>query len=528
MEPGLPGREARRARGIFNQFGWRLHLGPESDGLDARLVSTHELYHDRLQLTTAHGFLVHVVAALAEETGEERWNDLQNGLQSMAFRVHEQFATWMSATTLGLGRDELAEHLPGYLGYFDDVQALVAAAPSPYLRMHLVFGVHRAAMQSEVLRIAADSGIAEFGLSDLDRTQRPDWRMTLFDPEVLDGFASDAERAWGSDARWPALLAPALSDKLHGLEFEDIWDDVNQRAYGLARRALKEQGASVLEYDGHIEWTASVLAQAREITGTRLGVRLGSEMPELPGADVAVFSMEGETIVIRDAPLPAVVLDCSPLDLVSGEQPFEHVYVSIRQPSRLRVQWAIENPDAIGSTEAVALARRTVLTDAGRLVELCPIADLEELGDSEVPVYGDISMAALGDSGRDEVWGSLIRPDRFVVLWDLRPTHHIRLWLNEPGCRLRYCILNAERSGRTTMVFVAQVISEEGRSRLFVAPTSDLFLRSLRAWFVEAGLDDRVVLDDDLIADAGTILQIGLGHMLGEEMTFDFLAGRRP
>ncbi len=528
VEPNPPALETARARGLFSQFGWQLHLGPESDGLDARLVSTHELHHDRLQVTTAHGFLIHVVAALYKETGEGRWGELEDGLQAVAYRVHEQFATWMSATTLGLSRDELAGHLPSYLGYFDDAQELVASAPSPYLRMHLVYAAHRAAMQSEVLRIAADRGIAELRLADLDRTQQPDWRIARFDPRAFDGFAADVERRWGGDERWPALLASTLSTELYGLAYEDIWDDVNQRAYELARRVLSERGARALEYDGHTGWTAPALEQARKIAGTRLGVRLGSEMPEMPGADVAVFSMEGETIVLRDAPLPAVVLDCSPLDMIAGEEPFEHVYVSIRQISRLRAQWLTEDPDAIGSSEVVALARRTVLTEEGRLVELCPVADPQELSGSQVPIYGDISMAVLDDGPRIEAWESLIRPDRFVVLWDLRPTHHIRLWLGEPGHRLRYCVLNAERSGRTTMVFVAQVISDGGRSRLFVAPSSDLFVRSLRAWLVEAGLDERAVLDEGLAAEADTALQIGLGHMLGEEMTFDFLAGRRP
>jgi hypothetical protein len=91
--------------------------------------------------------------------------------------------------------------------------------------------------------------------------------------------------------------------------------------------------------------------------------------------------------------------------------------------------------------------------------------------------------------------------------------------------RLRYAVLNAERHNRTTMLFVAQVAAGADRSRLFVVPCSDLFVRSIRAWLAETGLDDRADLDLSLIEENERVLQIALGHLLGEERLFGFGAG---
>jgi hypothetical protein len=91
--------------------------------------------------------------------------------------------------------------------------------------------------------------------------------------------------------------------------------------------------------------------------------------------------------------------------------------------------------------------------------------------------------------------------------------------------RLRYAVLSAERRNRTTMLFVAQVAAGADRSQLFVVPCSDLFVRSIRAWLAETGLDDRADLDLSLIEENERVLQIALGHLLGEERLFDFGAG---
>ena len=48
---------------------------------------------------------------------------------------------------------------------------MVEAAPSAYLRSHLVHAIHRVAMQTDVLELAATRGIGDLRLSDLDRTR---------------------------------------------------------------------------------------------------------------------------------------------------------------------------------------------------------------------------------------------------------------------------------------------------------------------------------------------------------------------
>lgn len=521
--------DEERPRGQFGQFGWSLHQGPLSDGVGARLVSAHELYHDRLQLTTAHGFLTHVTAALALETRREHWIRLTDGLQSFARRTHEQFATWCSTSALGLDRDDLATLLPGYAAFYDDVDTLVSDVPGAYLQLHVVHAIHRAAMQTGVLALVADRGVTTLRLADIGRELRPDWRLGRFTRSFvrsrLDDLVSELNDRWHADPRWASLLTAPLTDGLFAAELDDVWDDVNQHAYGLARHVLREVGVPTLDYDGHLDHTATVLEQARAVTGTRLGVSLSNELAPSIDADVAIVSMEGERLVIRQTPLPAtVVRGVEPRHLLAGEDPYEHVYVSIRAGSRFAQQWLVDDAVFAGNAP-IAIVRRTVETSEGRVVEVCIVDDPRALEDVERLVVADVSMEVLGNPDAMARWGRLISADRSVVLWDLQPSTHLRRWLAGGTSRLRYAVLNAERHARTTMVFVAQVVAGQDRSRLFVVPCSDLFVRSIRAWLSEAGLDDRVDLDLSLIEENDRVLQISLGHLLGEERIFDFGAG---
>lgn len=519
-----------RARGVFSQFGWRLYQGAAADGIDTRLASFHELHHDRLQVTTAHGFLTHALSALATETGDSRWRALLAGVQSASRRVHEQFATWCSTAMLNLTREELADQLPGYVAYYDDVERLVSAAPGIYLRSHLVHAVHRAAMQTDVLGLVADRGLKHFRLADLDRGRRPDWRVAQLrdTPTAYAGsLATAVDERWRDDERWRRLLDMPLSEPLFAVELDDIWNDVNRRAYDAVRVALDEIGVSTLDYDGHTAWTEEVLGQARALAGTRLGVRLTSEAPDRADADVAIFSMEGERLVIRDRPLPARVVTAAPGEMVAGEAPYEHVYVSVRSAARLAAQWRLDDPLAMGGEEVVAVVRQTLPLAEGRIVQVRTIGDPRELESCRHIVAGDISMAAYGEPEIAERWGPVLEPARSAVLIDLQLSYHLRLWLRDGSASIRYAVLNAERTGRTTMVLVLQRVTAEGRSRVFLTPASDLLVRSVRAWLADTGLDARAALDSTLIEENGSMLQIVLGHLLGEEYVFDFQAGRR-
>jgi hypothetical protein len=351
----------------------------------------------------------------------------------------------------------------------------------------------------------------------------------VFAPEKVWAFALSALTLWGDDPRWGRLQGDSLREAAFGRDLDDVWNDLNQRAYSAVRQALLDAGLPTLDYDGHTEHTAAVLEQARDLANEPLRVSLTHESPHRADADIAIFSMEGEQLVIRDAPLPAEIVGRDLEEMVAGENPYEHVYVSVRRRDRLVEQWRLRPGDRLPDDDIVVLARRTVLTDAGRLVELRLLHHPDDLASCPYPIFGDLSMAALGERGTAAAWADRLGPGHAVVLFDLQPSHHLQLWLSMPEARLRYAVLDAERSGRTTMVFVVQVIKGDGRSRLFVSPASDLFVRSIRAWLADRGLAERADLDSSLIGENDRVLQITLGHMLGEEFCFDFLAGRdRP
>jgi hypothetical protein len=143
------------------------------------------------------------------------------GVQSASRRVHEQFATWCSTAMLNLTREELVEQLPGYVGYYDDVERMVAAAPSVYLRSHLVHAIHRAAMQTDILDFVATHGLQTFRLSDLERTRRPDWRVSRIRASAEScaaALTADVEERGHRDERWPRLQAVSLSESLFAAE----------------------------------------------------------------------------------------------------------------------------------------------------------------------------------------------------------------------------------------------------------------------------------------------------------------------
>ena len=126
--------------------------GSGDDPRDTPFVGSHESLHDTLNVTTAFGNLLHLVATLTAGGPESaRFDALLAQLVGRCRNVHEAYAGRLHEPDgRAPGRAQVESRLAGndeYLGYYALASRAAAGLSSPSLRTHAVSAVARYCMQ---------------------------------------------------------------------------------------------------------------------------------------------------------------------------------------------------------------------------------------------------------------------------------------------------------------------------------------------------------------------------------------------
>lgn len=497
----------RQVSGLYHGRGWVVEVGDDAQSTEVVVASIHEAMHDRLQMTTVHGCLVDLMADLGERELDEKLRDHANTIQQGSRRVHEQFATWMSAVPAGWDVSDLEDAFPLYARHLARAMLRVARLRGPYLAMHATQGAARACMQPAGLaNLLAAFDLRQVTPSMLDRRCRPDWRLSRLD------VALDAH-GWGPLESWEGE-AVALSPERFAAEDDPEWDALNRAAYEWCRHLLEQDGCPTLPYDGHLP-TVHGIGEALGLPGRSL---------ESSSSTVGLMSVESETLIIADR-LPAVALPLTTemAELLAGDEERRHLFLALRPRSRVLPQYRLTGLP-LADAEHVAILR--CQTDDGT-VQLLDVTttDPEEILEAGAVVV-NVSMSTLADPEVARRWAPVLGRRRAGVLLDQRPSIHLPAWLSSSARRLRYAFFGVQAHvGWVT--FVAFRI-EEGAdlSRTYMAPVSRLYAAGLRLFLAESPELAGRVHEDLAIAD-DPLVRFSVAHILLEERTFDFKAGDR-
>jgi hypothetical protein len=263
--------EVDSGAGAYNSFDrWSTTLRGDASSDGARLVTVHEALHAALNDTTAFGVLLAVCAVLGQVAGDEYEAALRR-LVGQCRGVHEAFATFQSLWLVAGGDMSYLSGYPRYQRWYQDASDLVPIPDHTRRKEMMLEAAARACMQAPVLTgISGDAPLAA-DIWTRPASERPDERFALLH-RVADGKFWD--RAWDecieAVSGTPLEEALKVSDSdisLRSQTYDDALDEPLATCahvlYSAVATLLAEHGAVTLDYDGHREFLAAVIASRR-------------------------------------------------------------------------------------------------------------------------------------------------------------------------------------------------------------------------------------------------------------------------
>lgn len=291
----------------------RLRLTRTDEAADA-FAYLHEVHHVSLNDTTAWGTLLHLVAA-----APEAFNVHMADLVDACLVTHEAYASYaaLSIVETRLGpQPGLLDTWPLYSRWSGLVADAVAPAASSQRRYLLAVALARVCMQCPVGEALTRTGPESFRLSVLRTLDRPDGRFRSLVVSNIEVFAravaaANAAVPAADEVDAPGAAAAAIVSDDH----DGLWLSWERTAYDVLARALKHQGATTVDYDGHQDFTEAMIQAVEDVVGP---IPLRGHPRSTPAQDdlelaSSVLVQTREDLV--DVPYEARVLDVSIDDL---------------------------------------------------------------------------------------------------------------------------------------------------------------------------------------------------------------------
>jgi len=537
--------ESGSGAGAYNSFDrWSTSLRGDAGSDGARLVTVHEALHAALNDTTAFGVLVAACAVLGQVAGGEHEAALKR-LVGQCRGVHEAFATFQSLWLVVAGDMSYLSGYPRYRHWYKDASDLVPIPDHMRRTEMMLEAAARACMQAPVLtRLGGEAPLSADAWAP-PASERPDERFALLH-RVADGKFWD--RAWDecievvSDTPLRAALEASDSDiSLRSQTYDDALDEPLATCahvlYSAVVTLLAEHGAATLDYDGHRDYLAAVIASVEREAPAARGFLLASS--DERGVAEETFEMwRRERLVLRERPRPAVVRrfedvrrDRQVSALLSGAGERMHVFASVRSARRLLEQFAVGGADASwlggrGSSPVVTVRSSAVDTDRVELTVIDEPAQLSRLMAAlpkPLVAHVNISLACLGDLTWRNHWSRALRRARVTGLLDLSPMAQVNVWRAEHE-ELRYAQATIQDADGDPAELMVWMVGDTNLPLLLVCTsvTSDILRQYIEHTYPSARLDSGIITtrQDDI--------ELATSHLLREEYFFDLAAYPEP
>ena len=381
-----PGHHRLFLTGSDGPSGWatpqemRLRLTRTDEVADA-FTHVHEAHHLALNDSTAWGSLLHLVAAAEAHFGTA----LGSWVEECRV-IHESYATFaaLSIVEARFGpQPELLRLWPDYLAYLDLMQGLVESAGGPQRRYLLATVLARLCLQCPVGAALLESGPENLVPGSLRSIDRPDGRfrlLTACPPQLLADACAAGDRSAPGVAR--ADIDGADPFDLTADDLDSCWRDWEVAAYDVLASALRDAGADVLDYDGHLELTNEMISTVEEAAGP-LDLRgQGVEDPRQSDLELAcsVLAITREDLVDTPYRARAIEVDIGDVvDLVADHSRVGGIatlVVSALLPERLEAMYRWEEPPVSDIGDGVVFGVRLIEArdDGESLIVWVPIA----------------------------------------------------------------------------------------------------------------------------------------------------------
>lgn len=533
--------ESGAGAGAYNSFDrWSISLRSDAGSAGAKLVTVHEALHAALNDTTAFGVLLAARVAL-DQAGGGGPDGVLKRLVGQCRGVHEAFATFESLWLAADGDMSYLSGYPRYQRWYKDASDLVPLPDHLRRKEMMLEAAARACMQGPVLIRITSGGPLSGSAWACPASERPDERFAM-----LHRFADREfwDRAWDQCAEAvsgsPLLAAieasdadPSLRTQTYGDEFDEPLAICARLLYTAVAMLLAEHGAMTLDYDGHQDFLAGVIAAVEREAPAARGLLLASS-DDRGVAEEAFEMWRRERLVLRERPRPAVVRqfadvlrDRQVAALLSGSGERMHVFASVRPTSRLRQQFSVDAPGSAwlgdrGSSPVVTVRSAPGDSDSVELTVLDEPGQLSGLAQAlpkPLAVHVSISLACLGDLAWRDRWSRALRRTRLTGLVDLSPMAQLSAWRAE-GSRLRYAQATVRDIGVSPAELLVWQVGDSGLPLLLVCTsvTGDILRQ-----YIERTYPDSTA-DTGIITSRQDEIELATSHLVGEEYFFDFAA----
>lgn len=457
--------------------------------------------------------------------------------------THESFSTFASITLLvseGNPAPDLLRPYPDYVPLYEALEAATATVDGPNRKYLLATQAARVSMQSQVLSLFVSEDLKELRPSSLRRIDTPDgrWDWILCQhPTWWAHVAKSADEAVRARHGSSALdLDQPSTDALAAVapEHDPAWAEWEQAAYRQIAAGLATQSASVLEFNGHQNYTAAALEKAVAINPD-LGLKAASRLSPSRD-DRALASAVTEqarhffgpasrwSARIDETPIQSIVTIIKANSRIAGRPA---LVVSTRLPSRLRAlyDWADEDDATLESIRKPVVAVRSIEggdpTDVIVHHRLDSPEQLRQLRDA-FAVEGTFSCCVAASCLIDLDWqkrwlGAMRGAGPLAVLIDIELDRFVSNWVRaSTSLRLSIIEINDTAGPRQ-----AVAISPD-RETIWIAVADQLGANMLARQLLDTP-NAKIESDASSLEDWGETLVPLLTHLLATESYFDLM-----
>jgi len=512
-----------------------------TDPATDHVVYLHEIHHSGLNDSTAWGSALHIYARLPEPY-RSRFLPLLNACRL----PHEAFATFAGVSVAAARHESGAAaalaHYPRYIPLHNQLASLVGAAGGPHRRYMAATAVARVTMQTQILHVM-DEGDLHVSPADLKMIDTPNGRwqwLTRNGQAILDQAVAEADAALAGSPGQAALLADAVGEDPSSAasdEFDEAWESWERVVYAELAHRLTAAGATTLDFNGHLEPTASVIERAQEIEPL-LGLAAQLRGPARDDRTLAASVSDhvrlayGEhwkanMLTVDTDELTALVDQTSRI----ANQP--SLVIDVRLPHRLLelYRWTNKESESLATQRSPIVAVRVIAEDgSGASTILQSViqtpADLERLTaqwGTRGPVISILAASCLIDRPWQDEWLSPLRAvGPSLILIDIELARFVGSWA-KPDVTVEAGLIevNDTAGGRWALALTAS-----NQPTLWITLTDEITARLLLEQ-LDRTPELQLTHGTEHITRWKEVLPIALTHLLATESFFDFAGLQR-
>lgn len=490
--------------GLFDHLQWSVKLEDPTQ-TTARIISSHEYWHNDLNNITGYGALLIAYAILSAEKSDKSdfYKKTLGQLVERCKVVHEAYATWMSINEFKKSiNDNIEEKLLNenheYRYYYDCAEQFVKNLKNTRLKKFVISGLIPACFQSVILVNRSLEDLSNFNLSTIQNSEFPESRFQYLQNHLPEDYllncVSEFIKSRKNHQDYHILMDVLFGNEDRAIllkpENQHLFVELIEHVHDNVCILFEEKGSFSIKANKHMPYFERITKQIYKLCPESNIQMTVNDSPD-DFIRNGILDFEKETLLFSDTPIPCYIMQPEAYEKKIGEYIYNaakvtgYVYVTARNSMIFFDQYEIKTHESIDWLEQSMggpfTAIKTIDFQSGE-----PIAfyfpfktpdDLRKFLKEHVPdfpVIGTFSLSTMKDKNFNDKWSSFFVTNctSSCKIMDISPLYCIEKILPNEG-NITHSKLFLDFNGKkyTGMIFMT---SKQGQPRKFmVFPCSE-------------------------------------------------------